>query len=259
MSGHIILKNAEGKFLQKVELDRLPLVIGRGQDCDIRVESIKISKKHAVLEFQNNNLILKDLGSVNGLMLGSVRVDLVDLSKEKKCNLGDFEIEYVLPIYEDKTVVMQRFENTARVKTQPPGLSSVGDDSDFKTIIRPRMSSTNLSNNNLDLNKGILSKGIRFEKTLVYIKSILAWVQNSKIQNIKPPVYYTLGTLLVVLSVGFGVYFNKSQEPPSRDYIWYVVPPRVWFGLKLQGNQKEDALKKLEILFLESHEDEKFK
>lgn len=55
-------------------LNGTPLTIGRGQECELRVDDEYVSTKHAVLRKQNDNWYVEDLGSTNGTFVGSSRV-----------------------------------------------------------------------------------------------------------------------------------------------------------------------------------------
>jgi len=45
------------------------VTLGRGHDCDIRINDISVSRKHACLEFNNSNIVLKDLYSKFGTLV----------------------------------------------------------------------------------------------------------------------------------------------------------------------------------------------
>ncbi|MCM2257772.1 MAG: FHA domain-containing protein [Vicinamibacteria bacterium] len=58
---------------------RLPLVegenlIGRGDDCQVRIESTKVSRHHAKVVVAGGEATIEDLGSKNGTYLGTARV-----------------------------------------------------------------------------------------------------------------------------------------------------------------------------------------
>jgi len=49
-------------------------VIGRRDDCDLRIPLSQISRKHAIIFVEQNKAVLKDLGSVNGTYINNKRV-----------------------------------------------------------------------------------------------------------------------------------------------------------------------------------------
>lgn len=48
------------------------LVLGRGGDCDVRVDHPSVSRRHAELALADGRVTLRDLGSANGTRVGSV-------------------------------------------------------------------------------------------------------------------------------------------------------------------------------------------
>lgn len=56
------------------ELPAGQTVIGRGADCDIRLISSSVSRKHGMLELSGNDLVFSDLGSSNGSLVNGTPV-----------------------------------------------------------------------------------------------------------------------------------------------------------------------------------------
>jgi pSer/pThr/pTyr-binding forkhead associated (FHA) protein len=55
-------------------------VIGRRDDCDLRIPLSQISRKHAIIFVERDKAVLKDLGSVNGTYINNKRVNEQALS-----------------------------------------------------------------------------------------------------------------------------------------------------------------------------------
>jgi pSer/pThr/pTyr-binding forkhead associated (FHA) protein len=64
-------------------VDQTILLIGRDLECDIQIESRKVSRRHCVLAQIADYLVVRDLGSTNGVRINGVRV------KEGRLKLGD--------------------------------------------------------------------------------------------------------------------------------------------------------------------------
>ena len=62
-----------------IPLSRLITLIGRDVDCDARIDSRRISRRHCLVVQFENHAVIRDLGSTNGIYSGVKRVDEVDI------------------------------------------------------------------------------------------------------------------------------------------------------------------------------------
>jgi predicted component of type VI protein secretion system len=69
----------------KIPLDKAIVFIGRHPECDIVLtRSRKVSRKHCAIAQVNNNFVIRDLGSMNG-----IRVNGQPIRKDVQLNIGD--------------------------------------------------------------------------------------------------------------------------------------------------------------------------
>ena len=69
------LEHAEGEGSpRRIRLDKPQLAIGRGEDDDIRVLSQRASREHAILCRQEEDYVIQDNGSRNGVFLNGVKI-----------------------------------------------------------------------------------------------------------------------------------------------------------------------------------------
>ncbi len=59
---------------QNIVLDKPIILVGRHPECDIQIDSRKISRRHCCVAQVNDYLIVRDLGSTNGIRINGVRV-----------------------------------------------------------------------------------------------------------------------------------------------------------------------------------------
>jgi pSer/pThr/pTyr-binding forkhead associated (FHA) protein len=102
---NFFLEPVTGKGL-KIPIDKAIIFIGRHPDCDVVItRSRMISRKHCALVQINNTLVIRDLGSTNGVRVNGHRV-----RKETRFNAGDTltlgDIDYVVKA--TKTVEPER-------------------------------------------------------------------------------------------------------------------------------------------------------
>lgn len=70
-------------------LDKPILLLGRHPECDIQIDSRKISRRHCCIAQVNDYLIVRDLGSTNGVRINGVRVTEGRLSAGDELTLGN--------------------------------------------------------------------------------------------------------------------------------------------------------------------------
>jgi predicted component of type VI protein secretion system len=64
-------------------LDKPILLVGRHPECDIQIDSRKVSRRHCCIAQVNDYLVVRDLDSTNGIRINGIRV------LEGKLELGD--------------------------------------------------------------------------------------------------------------------------------------------------------------------------
>jgi pSer/pThr/pTyr-binding forkhead associated (FHA) protein len=59
---------------ERAELERAPILIGRGSDAAIRLDDDYVSTRHARIAASGDDWFVEDLGSTNGTYIGSARI-----------------------------------------------------------------------------------------------------------------------------------------------------------------------------------------
>ena len=57
-------------------VDGCPVLVGRDPRCDVRLDSIRVSRLHCCLAVADGELVVRDLGSANGSWINGRRVEL---------------------------------------------------------------------------------------------------------------------------------------------------------------------------------------
>jgi predicted component of type VI protein secretion system len=71
-------------------LDKPVLLLGRHPECDVQIDSRKISRKHCIIAQVNDYLVVRDLGSTNGIRINGVRVVEGRLTSGDELAVGNF-------------------------------------------------------------------------------------------------------------------------------------------------------------------------
>jgi len=74
-------------------VDKPILLFGRHEECDIQLNSKKISRRHCCLAIVNDYLVVRDLGSTNGVKINGVKVVEGKLHLGDELQIGGFKFE----------------------------------------------------------------------------------------------------------------------------------------------------------------------
>jgi pSer/pThr/pTyr-binding forkhead associated (FHA) protein len=69
-------------------IDKPILLIGRHPECDIQIDSRKISRRHCVIAQINDYLVVRDLDSTNGIRINGAKVTEGRLNPGDELTLG---------------------------------------------------------------------------------------------------------------------------------------------------------------------------
>jgi predicted component of type VI protein secretion system len=74
-------------------LDKPILLVGRHPECDIQLNSRKVSRRHCCIAQVSNYLVVRDLGSTNGVRINGVRVLEGKLKAGDELTVGNFRYQ----------------------------------------------------------------------------------------------------------------------------------------------------------------------
>jgi hypothetical protein len=113
----------------EVELQGTVAILGRDPSCDLVINDVKCSRRHAVMEAGPDGLAVRDSGSANGVFVNGRKTDRSPLKEGDEVKLGDVLIR-VLPEEVAGTVVMAADEygglSTAPPTTELPAIDPDG-------------------------------------------------------------------------------------------------------------------------------------
>lgn len=71
-------------------LDKPILLLGRHPECDIQIDSRKISRRHCCIAQVSDYLVVRDLGSTNGIRINGMRTLEGQLNAGDELTIGNF-------------------------------------------------------------------------------------------------------------------------------------------------------------------------
>jgi pSer/pThr/pTyr-binding forkhead associated (FHA) protein len=78
-----------------IPLDRPIVFVGRHADCDVRIESKKISRRHCAIVQLHDKLVIRDLASTNGIYFNGQRVDEAVLNVQDELQIANLRYQVV--------------------------------------------------------------------------------------------------------------------------------------------------------------------
>lgn len=101
-------------------LDKPILLVGRHPECDIRVDSRKVSRRHCCLAQVADYLVVRDLGSTNGVRINGKRVQEGRLQPGDELTIGNSRFKVAWDSMEDHLPRDKRAREPARPAAGPP-------------------------------------------------------------------------------------------------------------------------------------------
>jgi predicted component of type VI protein secretion system len=91
----LILQN-RGKLDRIISWDRDQLVAGRSRECDIYLEEAEVSRRHAMFVREDGGYEVRDLDSINGLLVNGEKTQSCRLEVGDVVKIEDFEFTFLL-------------------------------------------------------------------------------------------------------------------------------------------------------------------
>lgn len=107
-------------------LDKPILLLGRHPECDIQIDSRKISRRHCCIAQVNDYLVIRDLDSTNGIRINGIRVTEGKLRPGDELTIGNHR--YRLTWEESQPLPVR---STARPEHRVPSPAPVQDDDEL--------------------------------------------------------------------------------------------------------------------------------
>ena len=92
----LIVRAGGGRAGETFPLEHERITIGRSPDCEIFLDDVTVSRKHAVIAKKGDDFRIEDEGSLNGTFVNKKRVESAELEDGDELQIGKFRLTYLV-------------------------------------------------------------------------------------------------------------------------------------------------------------------
>jgi hypothetical protein len=95
----LVVRSGGGMAGQSFQPDeaRLRTLIGRSPECDVFLDDVTVSRRHAELVREGNVFSIRDLGSLNGTYVNRKRIESAQLTDGDEVQIGKYRLTFFQP------------------------------------------------------------------------------------------------------------------------------------------------------------------
>jgi hypothetical protein len=91
----LVVRSGGGRAGEVFALQAGRTTVGRSPDCDIFLDDVTVSRRHAVINEDGGRFEVEDLGSLNGTFLNRHRIEKALLSDDDEVQIGKYRLVFL--------------------------------------------------------------------------------------------------------------------------------------------------------------------
>jgi len=88
----LVVRSGGGRTGEQFPLEHTQTTIGRTPDCDIFLDDVTVSRRHAIVAKGAGTFTIEDLGSLNGTFLNRHRIEKAELENGDEIQIGKYRL-----------------------------------------------------------------------------------------------------------------------------------------------------------------------
>jgi hypothetical protein len=92
----LVVRSGGGMAGQSFQPPEGTTLIGRSPECDIFLDDVTVSRRHAELVREGDRFTIRDLGSLNGTYVNRRRIDSAVLEDDDEVQIGKYRLTFLL-------------------------------------------------------------------------------------------------------------------------------------------------------------------
>jgi pSer/pThr/pTyr-binding forkhead associated (FHA) protein len=92
----LVVRSGGGRAGETFHIENERTTVGRSPDCEIFLDDVTVSRKHAVVLQREGTFFVDDLGSLNGTFLNRRRIESGELADGDELQIGKYRLTFLL-------------------------------------------------------------------------------------------------------------------------------------------------------------------
>ena len=93
----LVVRAGGGRAGESFETEGPRTLIGRSPECDVFLDDVTVSRRHAEIVREGGAYVIRDLGSLNGTFVNRHRIESATLADDDEVQIGKYRMTFLLP------------------------------------------------------------------------------------------------------------------------------------------------------------------